>query len=277
MAFADILVVVLSAQTDEPVLAAAELLSTPDKVHVSATLVSVSPQSAYAFETVGAGAAVGMWIEPPGRHQSDDGDVELKRRLERFKRPVAIERVEYLAGMGAELTGVQSRRASLTMMLRPAGAPNQSMRSAMFENILFESGRPVLVVPPDWRHETLGETILVAWDGSRAATRALADAQPLLARAENVFVVTVDQKSTGGVTGANIAAHLRRIGIRSQQPDVPGSEKPPEAALLEECAAVGADLIVMGGYRHSRLQEKLFGGVTQSLLAGSPAPLLISR
>lgn len=277
MPFADIMIIVLSADADEPVLAAAEALSTPHhNVHVSATLVSVSPQSAYGFDTVGAGASAGMWIERPDRDRRD-GEVELKRRLERFPRPVPIERVEYLAGMGAELAGVQSRRASLTMMLRPADAPNQPMRSAMFENILFESGRPVLVVPPGWRKKALGGTILVAWDGSRAATRALADAQPLLARAGNIFVVTVDQKSTGGVTGSDIAAHLRRLGIRCQQRDVPRTDKPPEDALLEECVAVGADLIVMGGYRHSRLQEKLFGGVTQRLLLTSPVPLLISR
>lgn len=277
MPFADIMIIVLSAKADEPVIAAAEVLSTPHhNVHVSAILVSVSPQSAYGFDTVGAGASVGTWIERPDP-DGFDGDVDLKRRLERFPRPVPIERVEYTASMEAELAGIQSRRASVTMMLRPAEAPNQPMRSAMFENILFESGRPVLVVPPGLSKKTLGETILVAWDGSRAATRALADAQPLLARAENIFIVTIDPKSTGGTTGADIAAHLRRLGMRCQQRDVPRTDRPPEAALLEECVAVGADLIVMGGYRHSRLQEKLFGGVTQRLLLTSPVPLLISR
>lgn len=164
----------------------------------------------------------------------------------------------------------------MTIVLRPRGAPSAPLRTAMVERILFESGRRVLLVPPGWRQKTLGRTILVAWDGSREATRALADARPLLAVADDVFLVTIDAESRGGLAIADIAAHLRRLGLRCQQGTVPGSDRATSIALQEECEAVGADLMVMGGYGHSRLQEKLFGGVTRSLVATSPTPLLIS-
>ncbi|MGH6951986.1 MAG: universal stress protein, partial [Vitreimonas sp.] len=279
MPFGDIMAIVLSTRADEPVLATAEALSDAHDVHVSATLVSVAPHSAYGFDTVGVAVAAGAWSEPPAAvyRDADDEHVKLIRRLERFSRPVRVERVEYGEGAGTELAGVQSRRTGLTILLRPRGAPDAPLRTAMFERVLFESGRPVLLVPPGWRQKTLGRTILVAWNGSREATRALADAQPLLAAAENVFLVTIQGEIRGGLAIADIAAYLRRLGLRCQQRTVPRSERATIAALLEECDAVGADLMVMGGYGHSRLQEKLFGGVTQSLVATSPTPLLISR
>ena len=279
MPFGDIMAIVLSTRADEPVLAAAEVLSNTRNVPVSATLVSVAPIPSYVFDTVGVAAAAGAWSEPPAivNRDADDEEVRLIRRLERFSRPVRVERVEYVEGASAELAGVQSRRAGLTIMLRPRAAPSAPLRTAMFERILFEFGRPVLLVPPGWRQKTLGRTILVAWDGSRAATRALADAQPLLAGADNVFLVTIEGAARGGLAITDIAAHLRRLGVRCQQRTVPGSDRATSIALQEECEAVGADLMVMGGYGHSRLQEKLFGGVTRSLVATSPTALLMSR
>jgi nucleotide-binding universal stress UspA family protein len=279
MTFGDIRAIVWSTRTDEPVLAAAEALSNTHDVYVSATLVSVPQAPAYGFETVGAAAAAGAWSEPPPfiARDANEEHVRLMRRLERFSCPVHVERIDYIEGAGAELTGVQSRRAGLTILLRPRAAPNAPLRTAMFERILFESGRPIMLTPPGWRRKTLGRTILIAWDGSRAATRALGDARPLLSGADNIFLVTIEGEIRGGLAIADIAAYLRRLGLRCQQRTVPGSDKATSVALLEECEAVGADLMVMGGYGHSRLQEKLFGGVTQSLVATSPVPLLMSR
>ena len=277
--FGDIMAIVLSTRADEPVLAAAEALSKSHNVTVCAALVSVAQARASQFDTVGAGAASGAWTEPPVviSRGPDDEHIKLMRRLERFYRPVRVERLECLDGVGAEFAGVQARRASLTIMLRPREAPSTPLRTAMFERILFESGRPVLLVPPGWRQRPLGRTILVAWDGSRQATRAVADALPFLAAADNVFLVTIEREAPGGLAVADIAAHLRRLGLRCQQRTVTGAGTDTSTALLAECAAVGADLLVMGGYGHSRLREKLFGGVTRSLVAMSPTPLLISR
>lgn len=279
MSFGDIMAMVLSTKADEPVLAAAQALSKAYDAHVTATLVSFAPQAAYRFATAGAAAAAGAWSEPPAVDHRSEHDEELKlmRRLERFPRPVRLEHAHYIEGPGVELAAVQSRRASVTILLQPRGAPDAPLRTALFERILYESGRPVLLMPRGWRQTSLGRTVLVAWDGSRAATRAIADAQPLLARAENVFLITIEGEARGGLAIADIAAHVRRLGIRCQQHTVPGSERPTSIALQEECEAVGADMMVMGGYGHSRLQEKLFGGVTQSLVATSQKPLLMSR
>jgi nucleotide-binding universal stress UspA family protein len=279
MPFGDAIAIVLSIRDDEPVLAAAEALSNAYNANVLATLISVAQQPAYGFDTVGVAAAAGAWSEPPPiiHRDKDDQQVKLMRRLARFSRPVPIENVEYVEGAGAEVAGIDCRRASLTIMLRPRGASNAPLRTAMFERILFESGRPILLIPPRWRRKTLGGTILVAWDGSREATRALADAQPFLAAADNVFLVTIEREARGGLAIDDAAAHLRRLGLRCQARTVSGSDRETSQVLLEECDAVGADVIVMGGYGHPRLQEKLFGGVTHSLVATSPIPLLMSR
>jgi nucleotide-binding universal stress UspA family protein len=279
MTFGDIRAIIWSTRADEPVLAAAEALSNAHDVHVSATLVSVAQAPAYGFETIGAAAAVGAWSAPPPviARDANEEHIRLKRRLDRFSRPVRVERMDYIEGAEAGLAGVQSRCAGLTILLRPRAAPNAPLRTAMFERILFESGRPILLVPPGWRQKTLGRTILIAWDGSREATRALGDARPLLSGADNIFLVTIEEEIRGGLAIADIAAYLRRLGLRCQQRTMPGSDRATSIALLEECEAVGADLMVMGGYGHSRLQEKLFGGVTQSLVATATAPLLMSR
>jgi nucleotide-binding universal stress UspA family protein len=252
MSFGDIMALVFSTEVDEPVLAAAEALSNTHAMRVSATLISVAQTSAYGFDAVGAAAAAGARSASPliVHPDADDEYVGLIRRLD---------------------------SANLTILRRPRGAPHAPLRTGMLERILFESGRPVLLVPPGWCGKTLGRTILVAWDGSRAATRAIADAQPLLAVAENIVLVTIEDEAHGGLPVGDIAAHLRHLGLSCQQRTAPGSNKTTSMALQEECEAVGADLMVMGGYGHSRLQEKLFGGVTRSLVATSPTPLFMSR
>jgi nucleotide-binding universal stress UspA family protein len=279
MSFGDIMALVFSTEVDEPVLAAAEALSNTHAMRVSATLISVAQTSAYGFDAVGAAAAAGARSASPliVHPDADDEYVGLIRRLDSFSDRVRVERVEYVQGASAELAAIQSRRANLTILRRPRGAPHAPLRTGMLERILFESGRPVLLVPPGWCGKTLGRTILVAWDGSRAATLAIADAQPLLAVAENIFLVTIEDEAHGGLPVGDIAAHLRHLGLSCQQRTAPGSNKTTSMALQEECEAVGADLMVMGGYGHSRLQEKLFGGVTRSLVATSPTPLFISR
>lgn len=147
----------------------------------------------------------------------------------------------------------------------------------LIEAVLTDSGRPLIVVPPD-REEFKATRIVVAWDGSAKAARALNDALPFLRAAEDVDVVTVsgEKDLPDMVAGAEVAPHLARHGVNVTVRDLPADRGDVAETLRRHAALFGADMLVMGAYVHSRLREMVLGGTTQSLLKNSPVPLFLS-
>ena len=123
--------------------------------------------------------------------------------------------------------------------------------------------------------------MLAAWDGSAPAARALGDALPLLRRAERVSLAVVDPERLGGrvgeQAGADIAAHLARHGVKVEVQALPSGRLATADVLLDFAADTGADLLVMGGYGHSRLRELAFGGTTRDVLGRMTVPVLLAR
>jgi nucleotide-binding universal stress UspA family protein len=149
------------------------------------------------------------------------------------------------------------------------------------EQLLFVSGRPVVFVPAHGSFETLGRHILVAWNSSRASTRAVNDALPLIERAEKVTLLAVNPaefaERYGALPPEQMVAHLRRHGASVEGiwlNDIPTGSIAD--AVLAEAHKVGADLIVAGAFGHPRLWEKMMGGVTRDLLARMNQPVLMS-
>lgn len=150
------------------------------------------------------------------------------------------------------------------------------------ETAMLSAGRPVLVVPYAGDFKTLGRKVLVAWKNSREAARAVNDAVPLLKRAMSVTVLTVNPKAgisgDGDVPAADIALHLARHGINATASHAEVDDSVPEGdVLLNSASDLGADLIVTGGYGHSRAREMVFGGVTRTLLSEMTVPVLFSH
>ncbi|MCO5090318.1 universal stress protein [Bosea sp. (in: a-proteobacteria)] len=148
----------------------------------------------------------------------------------------------------------------------------------LIEAALFESGRPVIIVPPGCETFAAGR-ILIAWDGSAGAARTVAEARPFLPGAEVEILSVIGEKDLSRiVAGAELAPHLARhgakVGVRNLA--LPGGSDVAEA-IRQAATEFRADLIVCGAYKHSRLREWLLGGVTQSLLKATPLPLLMSR
>ncbi|KQO74804.1 universal stress protein [Methylobacterium sp. Leaf89] len=174
----------------------------------------------------------------------------------------------------ARLTA-RARLADLTVL--DAEARELDLDRDLIDGILFRSGRPLLVVPPGC--ETYAaRRILVAWDGSARAARAANDALPFLRAAELVEVVSVvgEKDLSTSAAGAEFAPHLARHGVTVSAVDVTVVGDVAET-LRVRAGEIGADMLVMGAYRHSRLQEWFLGGVTQSLLKRSPLPLYLSH
>jgi nucleotide-binding universal stress UspA family protein len=148
----------------------------------------------------------------------------------------------------------------------------------IIEAALFDSGRPLMVVPYIQRNKLTLERVLVCWDGSRTAARAIGDAMPFLERAKTVEVVTVEEeRKEAGATGAQMAEHLVRHGISASIKRLVKGDIGIDSVVLSYAADAGADLMVMGGYGHSRFREFILGGMTRGILESMTVPVLMSH
>jgi len=182
-----------------------------------------------------------------------------------------------LAG-AADLFGRIARRFDIAVVgqaRREQGASEE----LLIEGALFGSGRPVVVVPYTQKEGLKLDRILICWDGSRPAARAIADALPLLGRAKTVDIVVVigERDKSGEITGRNMRRHLARHGIETEIKHITASGGVAQNAILAHAAETGATFIVMGGYGHSRLREFILGGVTRGILKSMPVPVLMSH
>jgi nucleotide-binding universal stress UspA family protein len=172
----------------------------------------------------------------------------------------------------AELFGRIGRRFDLSVV-RQAEADRLIIEAA-----LFDSGRPVLVVPYRLRGGIKLDRVLVCWDGSRSAARAAGDALPFLKRAKAVEIVIVgDEVKSNEIPGADIANHLARHGIKVDVKEIVEPFGDPESVLLSYPAESSADIMVMGAYGHSRWREFVLGGVTRTILSRMTIPTLMSH
>ncbi|MBV8763680.1 MAG: universal stress protein [Hyphomicrobiales bacterium] len=149
-------------------------------------------------------------------------------------------------------------------------------RPRMIETMVFDVGRPVLIIPYIQTQAASLRSALVAWDGSAPAARALGDAVPILKRADRVEVVRIGGKESERQGGALVTRHLARHGIDAVFKQVPSS-KDVGNTLLSHAVDVSADFLVMGAFGHSRLREAIFGGATRTLLHSMTLPVLLSR
>jgi nucleotide-binding universal stress UspA family protein len=175
---------------------------------------------------------------------------------------------------------VHAHYADVSVVARPALARPTAGPPGLVESLVLTSGRPVIVLPPGGA-ASRGRRILVGWNGGREAVRAVADALPVLVRAEVVEVLVVDPErhraAHGEEPGADIARYLVRRGVRVEVRRLSSGGEDVGLVLLAQAAALGADLLVMGAYGHSYLNEWMFGGVTRTVLREAELPVLMSR
>jgi nucleotide-binding universal stress UspA family protein len=147
------------------------------------------------------------------------------------------------------------------------------------EGVLFESGRPVIFVPYIQKGGMKLDQIMVCWDGSRAAARAVADSMPFLKKAKQVEIVIISDKAgkRDDVPGADLGPHLARHGLNVDVKRITSPDIDVPSTILSYAADSSADMIVMGGYGHSRLREFVLGGVTRAMLATMTVPTLMSH
>lgn len=219
--------------------------------------------------------------------------LDAEREANRKAASDAIARFEEaarLAAVSAESRLVEASVSGATKVLGTIArtfdlsvvgqAEPKSMRDdLMIEGSLFDSGRPVLVVPYIQRAGLKLDRVMVCWDGSRNAARAINDAMPFLSRAKAVDVVTISagKDKSGEIKGVDIAQHLARHGLNVELRRINAGDVDVANVILSDAADRDADFIVMGGYGHSRLREFVLGGATRGILSSMTVPTLMSH
>lgn len=190
--------------------------------------------------------------------------------------------IERSAAKAPAALAFHARHSDLTILAQTnydkGGA---SFNTALYEAALFESGRPIYLVPYVGKKQQPVKTAVVAWDGGAKSARAVNDAIPLLQDREETIILVINAEEREGAhgqkPGADIASHLARYGIKTRIERETIRDIDIDKAILNFLADSGADLLVMGAYGHSRLREKAFGGVTQNILKEMTAPVLMSN
>lgn len=171
------------------------------------------------------------------------------------------------------------RSADLILAIQPDPA-NPSDSHVDVDSFLFESGRPVLMVPHSIKAPMPMRRVLIAWNGSKEAARATFDALPLLRAADAVEILSIDaaeNSSQGTMSGADIAATLIRHGVMASLSSTTSAEKSASQVIESRLADRSVDLLVMGAYTHSRIWQMIFGGTTKTVLKSMTALTLLSR
>ncbi len=179
---------------------------------------------------------------------------------------------EQITAFEGEAVAERGRIFDLTVLTRrgPGGGAHDTMQAA-----LLETGRPVLQVPPK-PPASLGERILIAWNGSPQAARAVASAMPLLPAAQRVVVMSISNAGPPKPGGEELAKLLAWHGVTAESRHLPQEGRRVRDMLLTEASALGADLLVIGAYSHSRMRQIVFGGVTEHMLDRAELPVLLA-
>jgi len=240
---------------------------------------------AVAYDPVVPGTVIGAIPPEVMEAQRADAEKNARAAVARFEKAadragVTVETHVInatVAGAGDQL-GRLARRFDLAVVAQPEREEGFA-DEVLDESVLFESGRPVIVVPYIQKDGIALNRVMVCWDGSRAATRAIADSMPFLRKAKQVDVVMVSngKAKTDEVPGADLGAHLARHGLKVDVKRVVSPDTDVASTVLSEAADTDADMIVMGGYGHSRLREMVLGGVTRGIFESMTVPTLMSH
>jgi nucleotide-binding universal stress UspA family protein len=275
--FRNILVHIPSERPVRPVIDVAVALTIARRSHLDAVAIGYESMSA-AGMIVEGGAAVGAFM-----------GAEQERARERANAAIAMFEIEAklakiaygtrtFATIPAEAGRTVSALARLydmTIVLQPEPA-KASYDNEIPQQILFNSGGPMLMVPYIHKGPLDAHHVGIAWDGSRLAARAWRDSMPFLMGAKAVTVIAANEEASEA-SSDQLVAHLGRRGIAARVQRLTADRGNVQGAILSVAAESNMGLLVMGGYGHSRLQERILGGVTRSMFDSMTLPVLMSH
>jgi nucleotide-binding universal stress UspA family protein len=243
---------------------------------------------------------VGLYVRPnleiPSYLEAEVGadllDMQRQAAVAKADEAEAVFRdVSSRAGLTAEWRCAQgglarnlnlhARYGDLVVLGQAEEEDPRCVSAGLADRVVLECGRPVLVIPYIGVAKPLAERVIVAWNASREAVRAVNDALPLLVNATAVEVLAVNPQGgaegDGDMPSADICLHLARHEVKAEAHCVQASDMDVGDVLMSRCSDFGADLVVMGGYGHSRFREVVLGGATRDVLDHMTVPVLMSH
>jgi len=283
MAIKKILVPFDGGESGLCMLAAALAVARRFSSHIEALLVRANPEDALRHLNVGLpGAGVADDIVEAATHAADQAAREVQTVFRDFcsRRKLSIAEVpgngtpsaSFREEIGRPSLAIarRARLADIVVHGRPDGG---RILADTLEDALMQSGRPILIVPTDQEWKDIGSNIAIGWDGSAEAARAVAGALPFLAKKSKATIITVHGTGNGEALRTYLAWH----GINAAITEASAKNLSTGEVLLKEAHSVGANLMVLGGYGHSRARELALGGVTRHMLRAGDLPLLMAH
>jgi nucleotide-binding universal stress UspA family protein len=287
MALKDVLVLTDARRNIETRLRLAAELARRDEGHLAGLYV-LPPMPLFGDGMSFTGGEAELATLQVQQSKMRDGALAEAARLETAFRTAADS-----VGVAAEWRVVEgpltatavfhARHADITVVGQIDPDNSRLGATQLLESMLLASGRPVLFVPYAGRFTTLGRNVLLAWNATPESARAANDALPILKTAERVTVLWVNPdhgiSQAGGEPPptADIALHLARHGVKAEASFTVSDEVDVGNTILSRAADFGSDLIVMGGYGHSRMREFILGGATRTILQHMTVPVLMSH
>jgi nucleotide-binding universal stress UspA family protein len=297
MAVRDILVCLDATEAGDSRLELALNLAQASKAYLTAIYTSPEPRAGIPPAGPGLPPTVLGPVSPDGA-RAIGGEPAITASAQITPEPERADAVEQRFRTELQLSGLDgewhmldssdlaelielAKSADLTVLGQYPGSDSGGATWLRPDDVMVDAGRPILVVPYAGAFEQVGRKVLIAWNGTREANRALHDALPVIGGAEAVTVIHVGAEQAdldrGRTSLERIVRHLSRHGIQAQSEERLHPAISVCDALLSRVAQLGADMIVAGAYHHSRLRESLLGGVSRDLLEHMTVPVLMSH
>lgn len=274
----DIMVHLDGSPEDEIRLEYGQAIASDGRAHLIGIFTNLLPDLTVAMPMDGGAAAMQVLTELEDKARQD-GDATAKRLTERLASlqvPSELRRLDETFGVLSAKVAEQARCADLFIATRPYGEADAPLWADLVEAVLFGSGRALLLVPPGQHRQGSIQTVLVAWNGSREAARALREGLPFIEQAARTVVLIVDP-TPDIMSGVGVEGHLARHGVMAEVITAESRGRRVADVILDEARRLSADLVIMGGYGHTRLREQVFGGATLDMLTDSEGPILVAH
>ncbi|MBF9232658.1 universal stress protein [Microvirga alba] len=249
------------------------------EAHVTGLFLNRMVPGAMPIEAGYVGAQLLEKLLDQARDEGDRIQKSLAERLSRLNLPYEIRRIDAFSDEIPEAGALEARGADICIVLRPYTRDGAQRWLGLVEGVLFGSGRGILIVPEKKPVRHAVEHVVIAWNASREAAHALAEAMPLLKKAREVTAVLVDPEIVEAEEhpSARLLRHLEHHGVKANICVLRTNGERVSEILIKEAEKTDADLMVTGGYGHARIREWVLGGVTRELLHLSPIPLLLAH
>jgi nucleotide-binding universal stress UspA family protein len=272
----DLVVHLTGSDEDAVRLAYAEVVARRFTAHLTGLQVHALPEVVAITDP--SGSSFLQELIADSNAEADKVTARLTERLNQIGPHAELRRLDVFPDQIGKALAAEARVADLFIGTRPYGDPGK--QGYIEEAVLFNSGRGCIFLPPRASLREGLDTVFVAWKNTREAARAVAAALPFLKEARNVVVGLVEEGGAsaqhGSEPGADIGRYLSRHGVKAEISMIAGWTD-TAAALLDAAKGVGADLIVMGGYGHSRVREIILGGATRDVLTKAEIPVLMAH